>query len=247
MANEFNPLQKFENALDLKYTIENLYFKAFPSLANMALMKIDGLEDKLVGAAEKGISKLDKGNRLGLTFRDVKAIETNEGDPISYLGTPVFMPMKFKGGTYIVNDNGKLVERDGFDDVWLPATTTAEFRRSKNIVESNPSNQKGSVKEQWSTGDWDITVRGLILTEGDRQLNDHPWIFPEEKLKALLKYESVFDSIEVEGGLFGPEYFNIKRLVIRDGRFAQVSGKPYTIPFQFSCSSDENFEIIKRK
>jgi hypothetical protein len=213
---------------DIVYSIDNLYRQAFPDLASKPLAKLEGTRDV-------GMAKLDEA--LGNGFKLGKVQTIVQGDELSYLGTPIFQPITFLGGMYpqlgTGADAGKLVELPYVGWV-LPATTTAEFTRAKDITKSAPNGAFGSTKEVWAFGDWDITIRGLIL-------DGQPNFFPKAQLRELASWEKVVDAIDVTGDMF--TYLGIKRLVIESINIGRVNGMPNVIPFQMQCVSDEPLEL----
>lgn len=247
MADEFKPLTtKVENSLNLSYQVEKLYGALFPSVIQQGLFKLEGVQDLGIAKAEKLLGlgyKLEQNENkeLKLDFTGVKVAKIDEGNIMSYLGTPIFMPVWFKGGKYPVIVNGEQQLRD-FKTLRLPATTTVSFSRNKDIAKTAPSGGTGTVKELFAFSDWDITIQGIIITEGNRE-GQNASIFPEEELNELKKYEEVADSIEVFGGLF--EAFNINRVAVERAVLGNTQGgKPNVIPFQFRCTSDEPVELI---
>lgn len=248
MSEEFKPItQPVENTLNLNHQVGKLFGEAFPSLAQMAKFKLDGLKDAAIGKVEDALgmgfkvrddSEDDK--RLYLDWRDVETIAMNEGNVKSYLGTPIFQPIWFKGGEYPIIYNGEQVFRS-FKTLRLPATTVASFKRRKIVPKSTPSGGDGSTKEMFGFDDWDVTIQGLIMTEGNHG-GMNAGIFPEDETEELAMWERIADSIEVFGGMF--ELLNVGRIVIDSAVFSKIAGRPNVIPFQFQCQSDTISEII---
>jgi hypothetical protein len=241
----------------VNYNVGNLYQVAFPDLASRAIGRLaNGAVTELDGARDLGLRKgeealdsihpalgnayhVDTQRRPGpvLDFQGINAVHLVQGEELSVLGTPIFQPVTFLGGKLLTlgagNQQGQVVE-DDFVSWRLPATTTAEFKRSKVITKSHPSTANGTTKELWAFDDWDVTIRGLIL---DAQ----PDYFPTGELRQLLRWEKVVDSVEVAGDMF--TYLGIRRLVIESLSIGRVAGQPNTIPFQMSCVSDEPLEL----
>jgi hypothetical protein len=227
-------------AEQITYHLDSLYRQAFPDLASKVFTKLDGVRDL-------GLSKLDQalgdqfkpgfgGHRseLALDFEGINAVVLVQGEQQSYLGTPIFQPITFRGGVYQqLSPQGEVFD-SSFNGWQLPATTTAEFKRSKDITKSRPSTAHGTTKELWAFQDWEVTIRGLIL-------DGQPNYFPLGELRELLSWEKLVDSIEVEGDMF--TYLGIERLVIESMSLGRVAGSPNVIPFQLQCVSDEPLEL----
>ncbi len=224
---------------ELNYHLNDLYRQAFPDLASKPLALLEGVRDLAVARLDTALgdgyhvpTETRPAPKLDYTGIEGKVIV--QGDELSYLGTPIFQPITFLGGVYKQLGTGAQqgqVVRASYNGWTLPATATAEFKRGKQITKTSPNGASGSVKELWAFGDWDITIRGLLL-------DGQPGFFPAGQLRALLSWEKVADSIEVDGEMFG--YLGIKRLVIEDFNLGKVAGMPNAIPFQMQCVSDED-------
>jgi hypothetical protein len=236
-------LQNAGTGVNLSFNVQSLYRSAFPDLASKALVRADGARDlglrQLDAALGDGFRPGYGGQRSELAL-DFEGIDTKlivQGDAMSYLGTPIFQPITFLGGVYQQLGTGPQAGQvvDAPYVGWaLPATTTAEFARAKEITKSRPSTATGTTKEMWAFDDWDITIRGLIL-------DGQPNYFPQAVLRELLSWEKIVDSIDVSGDMF--TYLGIKRLIIEKVSIGKVAGSPNVVPFQLSCASDEPLEL----
>ncbi|WP_166964601.1 DUF6046 domain-containing protein [Yeosuana marina] len=153
---------------------------------------------------------------------------------MSWMGTPVMFPMKFKGGSYQYYKPSGVLDQKRLNDFELPHASVADFRRAKNITKTNVLGSNGTVKEIYGFDDWQIRIRGLCL--------DTPNLSAYEQHKQLLKWEEIADSIEVIGALFKDK--SIYRLTIEDFDFKQPQGKQNVIPFEITASSDEPLELV---
>ena len=225
--------------------LEKLYFEAFPAQASKGLYKIEGLQDlaknKLSSALGWGykVPSLENTKVTALKYTIDGVLEKSEGELLSYLGTPIFQPIIFKAGGYFTLKDGEAVLENFSTDYMLPATCTAEFSRSKKIIKTDISGFEGSVKECFAISDWDIQIRGLILSTSSGGNNHH--VYPENELLELAKYERLVDSIEVAGGMFN--LLGIKRIVIESATFGKTQGMENVIPFSFKCISDVALEL----
>lgn len=228
----------------LHFNIDSLYRLAFPDLASKVLTRVDGARDLAVRKLDEKVLgqgvQIDTSSKRPEPKLDFKGIKTQliiQGDEFSDYGTPIFQPITFLGGVYQVLGTGTAagqVVDDEYAGWRLPATATAEFKRSKEITKSKPSTANGTTKELWAFSDWSITIRGLIL-------DSQPNYFPEGQLRQLLRWERIVDAIDVAGDMF--TYLGIHRLVIEDLSVGRVAGSPNVIPFQMQCVSDEPLEL----
>lgn len=174
-------------------------------------------------------------------YQSIPVKSSEEAKKLSWMGTPVLFPMKFKGGDYQVYlPSGKL-ETKALNDFILPYTTLVDFSRAKNITKTPVLGNNGTVKEIYGFDDWKITIRGIFL--------DTPTMAAYEQHKELLKWENIVDSIEV-GNIEHEENKNdlfrdksIYKLTIEDISFKQPQGKQNAIPFSINACSDEPLEL----
>ncbi|SHJ76098.1 hypothetical protein SAMN02745146_0098 [Hymenobacter daecheongensis DSM 21074] len=228
---------------EITYRIDSLYRTAFPDLASKALTKLDGVRDLALSKAEAALGMgfqvptEQQRTSPALDFAGIGSAVIIQGDETSYLGTPIFQPIRFLAGNYQLLGTGarqgQVVLAD-YDEWRLPATATAEFRRAKILTKSSPNAAFGSAKELWAFEDWDITIRGIILHE-------KPNVFPAGELREMLRWEQLVDSIAVGGQMF--ELLGIKRLVVESLNIGKVAGMPNVVPFQMQCCSDEPLEV----
>ncbi|MGB1307533.1 MAG: DUF6046 domain-containing protein [Oceanihabitans sp.] len=157
-----------------------------------------------------------------------------EAKKMSWMGTPIMFPVKFKGGSYQYYKQTGILAKKAINDFELPPTTIVDFRRAKNITKTNVLGSNGTVKEIYGFHDWHIRIRGLCL--------DTPKIKAYEQHQELLKWEAIADSVEVVGDLFKDK--SIFRITIEDVDFKQPQGKHNVIPFEITASSDEPLELV---
>lgn len=247
MPDNFKPVTENKTPSEiLKFQIGKLYGEAFPSLANQALFKIEGAKDLV---KQEVTDKIGYGFKIPtesapatkIDWSGVQVADIDEGNVLSYLGLPVFQTIKLLAGSYYVLNNGIATLKEFPNDLVLPLTSTAQFVRSKVIAKTLINGGDGTVKEMWAFTDWEVTIRGLIMTEGDHQGNNSR-IFPATEASKIMEYENITDSVEVSGLMFN--LLKIKRIAIEKVDVSQVVGKPNIIPFQMNCSSDQPIEFI---
>lgn len=172
-------------------------------------------------------------------YKDVKLNDTLDyASKLSSLGTPMIVPIKFKGKGYqIYNSFGEIVT-DTFEDFDLPAASLVNLRRAKTQVKTKASAAKGTVKEIFGFDDWRIDIRGFCLADASHKTAKSA---REQKIK-LNEFDAIVDSIQVVSELF--DDFDISHLVIDEIQFNQLKGKPGVIPFYLKCSSDEPFDLF---
>lgn len=161
-----------------------------------------------------------------------------EASRMSFMGTPVIFPIKFRGGNYnFIDSEGNVVDFQ-MDDFELPAATIVDFRRPKVMTTSRAVASEGTTKEMYGFDDWQIEIRGIALRDPSRTSD----VTAYEQHLRLLEWESVADAISVSGDLFIDK--NISHIVIREADFRTVQGKPGMMPFSFKCVSDKPAELF---
>jgi hypothetical protein len=181
----------------------------------------------------------EKPTDVNFNYAGVEVVKGLEyASKMSSLGTPMIVPIKFKGKGYSVfNDFGEIVT-DTFEDFELPATTLVNLRRAKTISKTKASAAKGTIKELFGFDDWRIDIRGFCLADSSHAVAKTA---RAQKIK-LNEFDAIVDSIEVVSELFTD--FDISHLVIEELQFHQLKGKPGVIPFYLKCSSDEPYDLF---
>lgn len=142
----------------------------------------------------------------------------------SYLGTPVFSDLNFPGP-----DEG--------DDVVLE-TVLIDVSQRKNIITTPVSGRNGTVKEYISDGDYEVRIRGVLVTPGSTA-------YPYDQVRALgdrLRQPEALDVI--------CDYlrnFDIYKLVVTDYSFPQNEGFQNVQAFEITCISDLPEELIEEE
>ncbi len=173
--------------------------------------------------------KKDKAN---INYSDIEKVYTAQSGQKSWLGIPVMMPVKFKGGTFNTLNKGK-IETVSLADYRLPDTTLVDFSRSKNIVTTPINGGSGTVKELYSFEDWSIKIYGII-TQTDVDIY--------EQLTDLLQWENITDAIRVNSAIF--ELLGITDIIIKGIDLPQLKGQDKVRPFQLECESIEPLELV---
>lgn len=176
--------------------------------------------------------------RLGQYNVTVEADE--DYDRLSQFGTPVIgsfwaVPDDLPYKVWSIQD--KLVDKQ-FDKFEFPIATVVEFMRQKNIVKSATIGGKGTVKEIMGLGDWEITIRGLLVNDESRTAQKTA----NQQQYALDKLNDIAGAIKVEGKIFYRR--DISHIVIESVNFSPVQGKPGLVQYEVKAYSDESFLLI---
>lgn len=145
------------------------------------------------------------------------------GDParLSYLGTPVFADVAFP--------------RDGKPDLVLD-TVLIDVSMRKNIVTTVVQGRPGTVKEYIADGDYEVRIRGIIVSNGNNN-------YPGEQVRDLHQVLSRSEAIPVVADFL--RLYNIYNLVVMDYSFPQKEGYQNLQAFEITCLSDAPEELIE--
>lgn len=147
-----------------------------------------------------------------------EAIKTNA------LGVAMTMPLQIK----------KTDDPDA--EYWtLPVEPLISITGRNILVKRNVSKSKvrGSIKERWSQGDYDINIEGMLINYNSNQ-------YPEDDVRKLRSYCEAA-SLSVLCPLF--EIFSINRIAIEDFDFPFTSG-PTNQGYKIKACSDDVYKLL---
>jgi hypothetical protein len=167
----------------------------------------------------------------------------------SKLGTPVYSNLEFLevSGTSLDNSQGVGVQgssqenlaRDGQDLKVFLRVDTVLFTvvGTKNVIKTAIQGRKGTIKEYISQGDYQINVKGAIVSE-------FPNVYPEQDVRLLIELLELPKPIPIASKFL--DMFAIFNVVI-DPEFtiSEKLGSRNEVPFEFNCISDspDDFEL----
>lgn len=174
-----------------------------------------------------------------VSFSGVRVVPKDQVRHVSYIGTPILLPITLRGGTYKSYDASGAVVDTTIGDLRLPASSVVEMSSTKMVVKTSVSAAGATVKEVFSFGDWDIRITGIMLDESN---HPHGATTVEVMEQRLLQFDQLADSIGVECDLFSRR--GVDRLVIRSLNLSQIPGRPRMMGFQLQCDSDAPLELL---
>lgn len=141
---------------------------------------------------------------------------------------------------YANNANGNemflpiwLIRPDGSQ--LLLQNTVSSFTNKKTIVETPMVNRQGTFKEEISLSDWDMNVKGLIVSTDmdypDQMVSELTRLY---ELSAPLGIQNARTSIIIEGQ---------EQVVIKSLRFPEIKGMKHIQAFEMDLVSDNAFEL----
>lgn len=139
--------------------------------------------------------------------------------------------------------------RSSKDENWwlLPWEPMINIQGSNIIVKRNIAkagkNLIGSIKERWSTNDYEITITGAFF--GDKMLGKSSQTYPRKEMEKLRDYLLTAEAIEV---LCEPlQILNINKIAIESVNFPFTKGENIQA-YEIKAVSDFPYDLIyKRK
>jgi len=137
----------------------------------------------------------------------------------SIFGTQIHMPVKI-------------------DNYWLPNEPLVTLTGGKNIVKTVVAGLEGTVKEEISTNDYMIVIKGIITNE---QSDD----YPEEDVAKIREICEASGMHDVVNKLF--RIFGINNIVIESYNIFGIAGHQSQQAYQINAWSDRPVELILRE
>lgn len=166
--------------------------------------------------------------------------EADKPDGESYLGTPVFSNLTFIPGSYVDNKGepqkyGEILKNNEIKTEFVINTVLIDVTQSKQIIKTNIQGLAGTVKEYISKGDYQITIRGALVSESSQT-------YPKREVQQLREYLEAETSLEIASGFLG-DIFKIEQIVVEDFRFIQQEGYLNVQLFEVTAVSDDPVEL----
>lgn len=193
---------------------------------------------------------VDPGQVLrGFGLQSLKGVFYNFGEdeqddkaPVatSYLGTPVFMNIEFIPGSFIDKQGrtinyGNLVRNNDDGTSFKIDTVLVDVTQSKQIIKTNIQGVPGTVKEYISKGDYQIKIRGALVSQSGVK-------YPEDEVIQLKEYLEAEAAIGV-AGRFLNDVFDVTDIVVERFNFPQVEGGQNFQLFEITAVSDDPIEL----
>ena len=168
--------------------------------------------------------------------------EQDEDGPgtTSYLGTAVFANLVFIPGEYTdkngeVVEYGQILKNDEANENFVIDTVLIDVSQQKQIIKTNIQGVAGTVKEYISKGDYQITIRGALVSESSVK-------YPTEQVHQLKEYLEAEVSVGV-ASRFLDDIFDIQNIVVESFSFPQTEGSQNQQLFEISAISDDPIEL----
>lgn len=147
----------------------------------------------------------------------------------SLFGTPIFDTIRFEAVEYVGDDGKDVKIGDKTIEIAL-----FEINLPRNIVSTQITGRNGRVYEYMSNDDYNVTIRGSLVS-------DSPNVAPDHDLRHLNAFANAPVSLKVSCNVLG--YFDIFTIIINSAKFSQREGTRNVWDYELSCVSELAFEI----
>ncbi|RXK57571.1 hypothetical protein ESA94_20445 [Lacibacter luteus] len=145
-----------------------------------------------------------------------------------YRGVEIMLPLRFYDGSELL--------------MYMPYAVIS-MNNSKTIVETSLPERVGTVKEQWSIGDYEINIKGFLISENR--------LFPEEEISQLRELYEAQKAVTLDNALSNIFLSNKnlepseqRRVVIYRLNIDEVQGgREHVRPFTMQLKSDTVFTL----
>ena len=127
-------------------------------------------------------------------------------------------------------------KKDGKEKSLLLENTIFSMKLKKTIVETPLINRQGSVKEQISIDDWDITIKGMIVSPDNE--------YPEDAVTELKEFVNYNEALGISNVLTSIFFAENENVVIKDFDLAEMRGIQHAQGFTMNLTSDVAFDLI---
>ena len=150
-------------------------------------------------------------DKLKTSFYPPIITDTDKKVATSQLNTAVFSNITFTAGSYEPLDGGETIE---YGPLTIN-TVLMDVSQSKNIVKTVLQGRNGTVKEYTSSGDFEINIKGAIVSENANT-------YPEDDVNTLIDICQVPDTLEIVSDFL--DLFGIDEVVIESFALPQREG-----------------------
>ena len=137
-------------------------------------------------------------------------------------GVEVFMPIWLSS-----NDSDALE--------YLLPNTVMSISSKANIVTTSLVNRDGTFKEEISLDDWEISIRGVMVGEGNN--------YPEQAVQTLTNWYTTRAAFNIQNARTAICLSGGEKVVITDLRFPEIRGFENTQPYELKLISDKEFSL----
>jgi len=142
---------------------------------------------------------------------------------------------------YGLNNNGNevflpiwLIKIDGTK--FMLQNTVSSIVSKKTIVETQLVNAQGNVKEEISMDDWDIAVKGIIVSpDGD---------YPDQQVFDLKEIYKSSESLGIQNARTSLLFEGNEKVVIKNLKLPELKGMKNVQAFECDLVSDIEFKLI---
>jgi hypothetical protein len=200
----------------------------------MATVTIKDIYNEVFGIKPKYLIPRRGGMDL-VPDKDYLEIEVfpEDEDSSSQFGTPILEKIILKGGnykTFEIKDGVPVVKQVSYAAYEFEGWPMIDVSQDKVIVTTPINGRDGTVKEYIYTDDHQVTIRGLLIGDGNA--------YPYDARRNLTNMFKINNAYAVESRLLNE--MGVLSLVIKSIQFNELEGYNNVCPFTITCISDRD-------
>lgn len=156
-------------------------------------------------------------NNFALDEKEPENNTTSLGSPVreEYMGRTVFLPVKLTCGC---------------DELYIPCATI-RVTGQKTVIRTAISERRGTVKEQFSVGDYEFSVSGVLIAKDS--------MMPDQDMLTLKRFYESTEPVELHNAVSDLFLDSSCQVCVTALEFPETQGKTVRHrPFSFTCESD---------
>jgi hypothetical protein len=198
----------------------------------MARVKISQLYEKAFNIAPRFlVHKVGLPDSISPNYSDIPVWTEETTDQLSEFNTPILEQITLEQGSYFAFKalNGKIQKQKfAFTGYTFPGWPMLDVSQDKVIVTTPVNGRNGTIKEYIYLDDFQITIRGVLIGEGNQ--------YPHDQRKALQNVYSVNSSYGVNSRVLNDQ--GIYALVFKNLSFTDVEGYNNVCGYTLTALSD---------
>ena len=176
---------------------------------------------------DTAIPFVDRSNKDYNIYVPNRRESSNAGQPFyakNLLGLEMFMPVTLKH------------KKNNVEKKLLLQNTIISMKLKKTIVETPLIGRQGTVKEMISIDDWDIHLKGMIVSADNE--------YPDDAVNELKDFILLNEVLDIDSVLTAIMLDKDEKVVIKDFELSEMRGIQHAQGFTLSLVSDVQFELI---
>lgn len=201
----------------------------------MATVKINDIYNEVFGVKPKYLVPRRGGMDLvpDKSYQDIEVWSEDETDNLSQFGTPILERIVLKGGTYKafeIKNGVPVAKQANYAAYEFEGWPMIDVSQDKVIVTTPINGRDGTVKEYIYMDDHQVTIRGVLIGEGNS--------YPYDARREMTNMFKINNAYGVESRVLNE--MGVLSLVVKSIQFNDLEGYNNVCPYTISCISDRD-------